>query len=150
MHELVPKMAEAMQLEWNKSKAGPPEQHAQKQETTPMFNQWFGADMEPKEEGTDAAVESVFEVLAGACSIRTNPDPSTDPKPDPNPGTLGSTLTRLVMEGKGVWKYHPKGLEAAVSPEVLIGPKGLQTQRASAVSGCFQIQIETKGHADTS
>ena len=89
MHELVPKMAEAMQLEWNTSKAGPPEQHAQKQETTPMFNQWFGADMEPKEEGTDAAVESVFEVLAGARSIRTNPDPNTDPKPDSNPGTKG-------------------------------------------------------------
>ena len=48
IHELVPTMAEAMQLEWNTSKAGPPELHAQKQETTPMFNQWFGADMEPK------------------------------------------------------------------------------------------------------
>ena len=42
-------------------------------------------------------------------------------------------------------KYHPKGLAAAVSPEVLIDPKGLQ--RVSKVSSCVQIQIETKGHA---
>ena len=49
-------------------------------------------------------------------------------------------------------KYHPnlKGLEAAVFVEVSIDPKGPQTQRASKVSSCVQIQIETKGrrHAD--
>ena len=104
-------MAEAMQAQWNTSKAGPPEQHALNQETTPMFNQWFGADMQPKEEDSDEAVESVFEVLAGARNIRTNPDPNTDPKPDPNPGTMGNTLTRLVMEGiKGSERHHPQGV----------------------------------------
>ena len=85
IHELVPTMAEAMQAQWNTSKAGPPEQHALNQETTPMFNQWFGADMQPKEEDSDAAVESVFEVLAGAYSIRTNPDPNPNPDPKPDP-----------------------------------------------------------------
>jgi hypothetical protein len=123
IHELVPKMAEAMQLEWNTSKAGPPELHTQKQETTPMFNQWFGADMEPKEEDTDAAVESVFEVLAGACSIRTNPDPNTDPKPDPNPGTMANTLTRLVMEGKGAngttLKGYPRPGSRGISKDAI-------------------------------
>ena len=84
MHELVPKMAEEMQVHWNSSKAGPPDQHELRQKTTKMFNEWFGEDMEPKEEDSDAAVESVFEVLAGARNIRPNSDPKTDPNPNPD------------------------------------------------------------------
>ena len=52
------------------------------------------------------------------------------------------------MPSQLIVKYHPKGLETAVFFEVSIDPKGLQTQRVSEVSSCFQIQIETKGHAD--
>ena len=54
------------------------------------------------------------------------------------------------ITGAPLRKYHPKGLEAAVFFEVSIDPKGLQTQRVSKVSSCVHIQIETKGHADTS
>ena len=56
----------------------------------------------------------------------------------------------LVVLPPSAAKYHPKGLEAAVFFEVSIDPKGLQTQRVSEISSCVQIQIETKGHADTS
>ena len=43
MHELVPKMAEDMQVHWNSSKAGTPEQHTYNLQSTEMFNEWFGA-----------------------------------------------------------------------------------------------------------
>ena len=93
MHELVPHMAAMMQARWIKSKAGTPEQHAHDLENTEMFNVWFGADMEPKEEGNEAAVESVFEVLAGAHTLRLNPDPNPDPNPNPNPPARASELS---------------------------------------------------------
>ena len=100
MHELVPQMATMMQAHWTKSKAGTPEQHAHDLESTEMFNVWFGADMEPKEEGDEAAVENIFEVLAGAHTLRPNPDPNPDPDPNPNPN-LNKLVNRLTMEGKG-------------------------------------------------
>ena len=93
-------MAEDMQAHWNNSKAGAPEQHKFNKLNTEMFNERFGADMEPKEEGSDEAVESVFEVLAGAHNLRPNPDPTTDPNPNPNPDP-SKVVTRLTMEGKG-------------------------------------------------
>ena len=136
MHELVPSMAEAMQQEWDKSKAGDPEVHAHAQATTLQFNEWFGADMEPKGEDTDEAVESVFEVLAGTRSIRTNPDPNTDPKPDPNPGTLGNTITRLPMEGKGANGTTIKGYPRP-------GSRGMSK---NAVAYTFQVETVGPGY----
>ena len=56
------------------------------------FGVWFGADMEPKEQDDMAVVEITFEMLAGACALRPNPDPT------PNPEIV---ITRLLMEGKG-------------------------------------------------
>ena len=136
MHELVPTMAEAMQQEWVKSKAGDPDVHAHAQATTPLFNEWFGADMEPKGEDTDDAVESVFEVLAGTRSIRTNPNPNTDPKPDPNPGTLGNTITRLSMEGKGANGTTIKGYPRP-------GSRGMSK---NAVAYTFQVETVGPGY----
>ena len=136
MHELVPTMAEAMQKEWVKSKAGDPDVHAHAQATTPLFNEWFGADMEPKGEDTDDAVESVFEVLAGTRSIRTNPNPNTDPKPDPNPGTLGNTITRLSMEGKGANGTTIKGYPRP-------GSRGMSK---NAVAYTFQVETVGPGY----
>ena len=70
MHELVPQMATRMQDHWIASRASSPEEHAHNMATTGCYNVWFGADMEPKEEDTEAAVESIFEVLAGARTLR--------------------------------------------------------------------------------
>ena len=84
MHELVPQMAARMQDHWIASKASSPEEHAHNMATTEgMFNvcTWFGADMEPKEEDNEAAAESIFEVLAGARTLRPNPDPAPNPQP---------------------------------------------------------------------
>ena len=77
--------------------------------------------MQPKEEDSDAAVESVFEVLAGAYSTRTNPDPNPnpDPKPDPNHSSMDNTLTKLVMEGKGANGTTIKGYPRPGSREGL-------------------------------
>ena len=138
MHEMVPQMAEAMQLEWITSKAGDPAVHAHALATTPLFNQWFGADMEPKEEDADEAVESVFEVLAGTRSIRANPDPdpNTDPKTDPNPDTLGNTITRLAMEGKGANGTTIKGYPRP-------GSRGMSK---NAVAYTFQVETVGPGY----
>ena len=84
---------------------------------------------------------------AGGMSTRSSGDEGNDWRPCGN-RAIESIITEWRFQP---WaKYHPKGLEAAVFFEVSIDPKGLQTQRVSKVSSCVQIQIETKGHADTS
>ena len=92
MHKLVPQMAGLMWTFWNTSKAKTPEEHSDDIANQGAYNQWFGADMEVKEEGDDAVVECVFEVLSGACTKSSNPDPN------PNPQLV---ITRLTLEGKG-------------------------------------------------
>ena len=92
MHKLVPLMAAQMCTCWNDSKAKSAEKHAHNIANNGCFNEWFGADMQPKGEGDEAVVESIFEVLAGACTIRPNPDPTHNPE---------IVITRLPMEGKG-------------------------------------------------
>ena len=62
MHELVPKMAEDMQAHWNNSKADAPEQHEVNKQNSEMFNEWFGAGMEPTEEGSDTAYSKCLQV----------------------------------------------------------------------------------------
>ena len=83
MHELVPLIAARMWEGWNESKAMSPEdllEHAHNMDNNGCFNEWFGADMESKGEDDEAVVERSFEVLAGACTVRPNPDPTSNPE----------------------------------------------------------------------
>ena len=127
MHELVPHMEGLMWNFWSTSKAKTPEEHADDTTNHGCFNEWFGADMEPKGEGGDeAVVESIFEVLAGACNIRPNPDPNPNPQP---------VITRSLMEGKGANGMTIKGYPRPGSEGVL----------RNVVA--FTFQMETVGPA---
>ena len=125
---MVPYMAGLMWNFWNESRpwAKSPEEHANNIANHGCFNEWFGADMEPKGEGDEAVVESIFEVLADACNIRPNPDPNHNPQP---------VITRSPMEGKGANGTAIKGYPRP-------GSKGVSRNAVA-----FTFQMETVGPA---
>ena len=65
MHELMPKVAGQLWDNWRQRIALPPEVHLDNVAKKLVFNQWFGSDMEPKEEKDDKVVENIYEIPQG-------------------------------------------------------------------------------------
>ena len=73
MHVLMPRIAEQMWNYWRASKELSAEAHLNNVTKGTAFNQWFGADMQAKDEDDDTVVECIYEVLAGDRITCTTP-----------------------------------------------------------------------------